>query len=70
MSVEALHLRTAKAAVAMLRDGLCTPLQLIDAAERQIIATEPSIHATPIRCFDRARRAAAELVHPPNPPAG
>ena len=36
----ALHLGTAKAMVAMLKEKQVTPLQLIDAAEQQITATE------------------------------
>ena len=56
--------------ISLLRNGVVTSLELIDVVEQRIAATNDLVHATPILCFDRAREAAAALVHPPEPPPG
>jgi amidase len=48
---------TATEAVALLKRGDITPLDLIDAAERRIAEVEPAINALPTLCLDRAREA-------------
>jgi amidase len=53
---------TATEAVARLRRGDITPLDLIDAAERRIAEVEPAINALPTLCFDRARAHARRLM--------
>ncbi len=60
---------TACDAVAALKDGTVTPLDLIDAALARIEATEPAINALPTLCVERARDAARHLMaEPPNDP--
>jgi amidase len=53
---------TAGEAVAKLKAGEITPLELIDAAERRIAAVEPAINALPTLCLDRARDRARRLM--------
>ena len=53
---------TATEAVARLKRGDITPLDLIDAAERRIAEVEPAINALPTLCFDRAREHARRLM--------
>lgn len=53
---------TAVEAVARLRRGDITPLDLIDAAERRIAEVEPAINALPTLCFERAREHARRLM--------
>lgn len=53
---------TAVEAVEKLREGDVSPLELIDAAEERILETDDSINALPIRCFDRARNHARQLM--------
>src|SRR2546423_334339 len=53
---------TATEAVALLKHGDITPLDLIDAAERRIAEVEPAINALPTRCLDRAREHARRLT--------
>ena len=48
----------------MLRRGECSPQQLIAACEARITAVDGQVNATPIRCFDRARRRARALRVP------
>ena len=52
---------TATAAVARLRRGEISPLELIDAAAERIAAVEPAVNALPTLCLDRARDAAKRL---------
>ena len=52
---------SATAAVARLKAGEVSPLDLIAAAERRIAEVEPHVNALPTLCFDRAR-ARAKLV--------
>jgi amidase len=49
-------------AVARLKRGDVTPLDLIDAAERRIAAVEPAINALPTLCLGRAREHARRLM--------
>jgi len=53
---------TATAAVAALRRGEISPLELIDAAEARIAATDPTLNALPTLCLDRARDRARRLM--------
>jgi amidase len=53
---------TATEAVRRLRRGEITPLDLIDAAERRILAVEPALNALPTLCLDRARAHARRLM--------
>lgn len=53
---------TATEAVARLRRGEVSPLELIDAAEARIAAVEPAVNAMPTLCFDRARDHAKRLM--------
>ncbi len=52
---------TAREAVARLMKKDISPLDLLDAAERRILAVEAHINALPTLCFDRARRQAKRL---------
>jgi amidase len=54
---------TAREAVALLRRGDASPLDLIAAAEARIAAADPLVNALPIRCFDRARSQAARIMN-------
>ncbi|MGE0848601.1 MAG: amidase [Hyphomicrobiaceae bacterium] len=53
---------SATEAVARLKRGDITPLDLIDAAERRIGDVEPAINALPTLCFARAREHAHALM--------
>lgn len=63
---------TASEAVARLRSGEVSPLDLIDAAERRIADTNPQINAMVTLCVERAREQARQLMNEPraNRPAG
>jgi len=53
---------TATAAVAALKRGDITPLDLIEAASARIAAVEPAVNALPTLCLDRARDHARALL--------
>jgi len=53
---------TATEAVARLKRGDITPLDLIDAAAARIAAVEPAVNALPTLCLDRAREHAKRLM--------
>ena len=53
---------TATEAVARLKMGEVSPLELIDAAEARIAETNPRINAMVTLCFDRARKQAQRLM--------
>lgn len=53
---------TAAEAVAQLKRGAVSPLELIDAAEARIAETNPQINAMVTLCFDRARTHARRLM--------
>jgi amidase len=53
---------TATEAVARLKRGDITPLDLIDAAERRIAEVEPALNALPTLCLERARDHARALM--------
>lgn len=53
---------TATEAVARLRAGEISPLDLIDAAAARIAEVEPAINALPTLCLDRARDRAKALL--------
>ncbi|ANK79541.1 MAG: amidase [Rhizobiales bacterium NRL2] len=61
---------SASEAVARLKAGDVTPLDLIDAAAGQIAAADGAVNALPTRCLDRARDHAKRLKHPDDPPPG
>ncbi len=52
---------TAVQAVALLKRGAVSPLELIEAAAARIAAVEPMVNALPTLCPDRARAAAGRL---------
>ena len=62
MSNDELIRLTATEAVALLRAGDITALELIDAAADRIAAVEPAINALPTLCFERARDHAKALA--------
>lgn len=64
------HTASAKVMVKKLRLKEVTPLQLIDLVEKRVATTDLLVHATPITCFNRARRAATQLKYPKSPPSG
>ncbi len=53
---------SATEAVALLKAGKVSPLELIDAAEARIAAVEPAVNALPTLCLDRARDHARALM--------
>ncbi len=53
---------TATEAVARLKRGDITPLDLIDASERRIAEVEPALNALPTLCFERGREHARRLM--------
>lgn len=53
---------TGTEAVAHLKSGAVSPLELIDVAEARIAATNPRINAMVTLCFDRARAQAQQLM--------
>ncbi len=61
MSDELIRL-TATEAVARLKRGDITPLDLIDAAEKRIAQVDAPVNALPTLCFDRARAHARDLM--------
>lgn len=56
---------TATEAVARLRSGEVSPLELLDAAQRRIADTNPQINALVTLCLDRARDHARRLMNEP-----
>ncbi len=57
-------------AVAKLRKGEVSPLEMIDAAEARIAETDGDLNALPTLCFERARERAQGLMsNPPGDPA-
>jgi amidase len=61
---------TAIEAVALLRKGEVTPLELIDAAAARIEAVEAQVNALPVRFLEGAREKARRLSQPKDPPRG
>jgi amidase len=61
---------SASAAVALLRRGEVTPLELIDAALARIAAVEPAVNALPTLAAERARAHAARLQAEKPAPTG
>ncbi len=61
---------SAHEAVDKLRNGEVSPLEMIDAAEARIAATDGTLNALPTLCFERARERAQRLMtDPPGDPA-
>jgi len=65
-----LHLQSARDVVHLLKIGAVTSLELIDVVEARLDETDYLLHSTPITCFERARKAARELIHPNTPKSG
>ncbi|MBR0649804.1 amidase [Roseomonas terrae] len=61
MSGNSLIQLTATEAVAKLRAGEVSPLEMIDAAAERIAAVEPAVNALPTLCLERARDHAKAL---------
>lgn len=57
-------------AVARLRVGEVSPVELVDAAAARIEAVNPAINAIPTLCLDQARDAAKAVVQSANPEPG
>ena len=53
---------SARAAVALLKQGEVSPLELIDAAMARIEAVEPAVNALPTLCPERARERAKRIM--------
>jgi amidase len=53
---------TATEAVARLKCGDITPLELIDAAQWRITQVEPALNAFPTLCLERGREHARRLM--------
>ena len=69
---ELLHM-SARAVQGMLQTREISPLDLIDAAEARIAATDADLNALPTLCFDRARDHASRIMEegvPETPPRG
>ena len=61
---------TATEAVALLKKGEITPLELVDASIDRIKTVDPEVNALPIHCFDKARKEAQDFdldIHKENP---
>ena len=61
---------TATEAVARLKAGDLTPMELIDAAEARHAEVDGAVNAMPTVCFDRARDHAKRLTVPDDPDPG
>ena len=55
---------TATEAVASLRRGAVSPLDLVEAAAARIEAVEPAVNAMPVLCLDQARETARHWPKP------
>ena len=60
--MQELYKLTATEAVALLKRGEVTPLEMIDAAAARIEATNPQINALVTLCMDRARDHARRIM--------
>lgn len=59
---QSLIAKTAVEVVAMLAKGTITPLDCLDALEARIAAVDGPVNALPTLCFDRARKAARDIM--------
>jgi amidase len=57
--------KTATEIVDALRRGDVTPLDCLDALEQRVGEVDGQVNALPTRCFDRARKAARDLMERP-----
>jgi amidase len=55
----------ATAIVAALKSGDISPIDCLDALEKRVNEVDGAVNALPTRCFDRARKAAADLMKKP-----
>lgn len=53
---------SASEVVKLLREKKVSPTELVEAAAQRHAATDPAINAMPTTCFDRARKAAGDMV--------
>jgi amidase len=61
---------TATEAVARLKSGEISPLEMIDAAEARVAEVDGAVNAMVTRCFDRARDRARAMRTPDDPDPG
>ena len=61
---------SAREAVALLRAGEVSPVEMVDAAADRIAAVDGDVNAMPIQCLDQAREQAKSLVTPDDPGPG
>lgn len=54
---------TAREAIALLRRGEVSPLELVDTAAARIESVDGAVNALPIRCFERARDQAKAMLN-------
>jgi amidase len=64
MSASELVSLGARDAVALLKKGEVSPLELVDAAAERIAAVDPAVNALPTLCLDAARDAARKFSPP------
>ena len=57
--------QTAVETVELLRIGAITPHDCLDALASRIVEVDSKVNALPTLCFDRARKAADELMTKP-----
>jgi amidase len=57
--------QTAVEVVELLRLGLITPHDCLNALEARIAEVNGAVNALPTLCFERARKAADEIMSPP-----
>ena len=53
---------TACEAVDALKDGIVSPLEMVDCSESRVAATNKSVNSLPTTCFDRARKFAEKMT--------
>lgn len=61
---------TATEAVARLKSGEISPMDLIDASEARVAEVDGAVNALPTRCFERARENARSMQTLPDPDPG
>ena len=60
--MEELYKKPAVETVELLKAGEISPLELVEVAKARIEQTDDEVNAIPIRCFDRARAHAEEIM--------
>jgi amidase len=69
-NLAALTRLTAREAVALLRRRAVSPLEMLEASIARIGAVDGRVNALPVRCFERAREAAARIEATGGPDGG